>query len=40
MNGMRYIRQNFKKHVPMHTRLPMILTNVGESKGMLLKVVN
>ena len=32
---MRYIRQNFKKHVPMHTRLPMILTvvlYVGESK--------
>ena len=29
------IRQNFKKHVPMHTRLPMILTvvlYVGESK--------
>ena len=32
---MRYIRQNFKKHIPMHTRLPMILTvvlYVGESK--------
>ena len=32
---MRYIRQCFKKHVPMHTRLPMILTVVlfvGESK--------
>ena len=32
---MRYIRQNFKQHVPMHTRLPMILTvvlYVGESK--------
>ena len=32
---MRYIRQCFKKHVPMHTRLPMILTvvlYVGESK--------
>ena len=32
---MRYICQNFKKHVPMHTRLPMILTvvlYVGESK--------
>ena len=32
---MRYIRQNFKKHVPMHTRFPMILTvvlYVGESK--------
>ena len=32
---MRYIRQNFKKHIPMHTRFPMILTvvlYVGESK--------
>ena len=32
---MRYIRQNFKKHVPKNTRLPMILTvvlYVGESK--------
>ena len=32
---MRYIRQNFKKHVPTHTRLPMILTvvlYVGETK--------
>ena len=32
---MCYIRQNFKKHIPMHTRLPMILTvvlYVGESK--------
>ena len=32
---MRYIRQNFKKHVPKSTRLPMILTvvlYVGESK--------
>ena len=32
---MRFIRQNFKKHVPISTRLPMILTvilYVGESK--------
>ena len=32
---MRFIRQNFKKHVPKNTRLPMILTivlYVGESK--------
>ena len=32
---MCYIRQNFKKHIPMHTRFPMILTvvlYVGESK--------
>ena len=32
---MRFIRQNFKKHVPISTRLPTILTvilYVGESK--------